>query len=248
MKLAHLSWPEADALSRQTVVVIPTGSMEQHGAHLPLFTDSILATAVAEAVEEQMPDKVLLVPTLWLGASGHHMAFAGTLTATFETYARTIQDVVESLIVHGFERFFILNGHGGNTDSNGIATRELKARHPELWFGHLGYYAFAEAAAADILEGPAKRIQHACEAETSLMLHLRPELVRTDKLRDDGLSADPPVLGMVSHFDELTEQGSLGYATLATAGKGRKIFDAAVAGACANLDAVYNGYVFTSSH
>jgi len=247
MKLGELTWPEVDALARQVVVLIPTGSLEQHGPHLPLFTDSILATAAAEAVEKRMSEKVLLIPTLWLGASGHHQKFAGSLSASFSSYVGAVTDVVESLLPHGFERYFVLNGHGGNSEPNGMAMRQLKAKYPNFWFGHCGYYSFAEEMAADLLEGPSKKIQHACEAETSLMLHVRPDLVRLDKIRDDGLSAEPPVQGMVNHFDEISEQGSLGYATFASKEKGRLIFEAAVHGACANLEAIYNGYVFATS-
>jgi creatinine amidohydrolase len=244
MKLAEMTWPEVDALERDIVVVIPTGSLEQHGPHLPLFTDSILATAVSEAVETKIPDKVLLTPTLWLGASGHHLKFAGSLSASFESYIGAILDVVESLIPHGFKRFFLVNGHGGNSDPNGVAMRKLKAKYPNLTFGHSGYYAFAEQEVAGILEGPAKSIQHACEAEASLVMHVRPDLVRNDKLRDDGLQTNPPIVGLVAHFDEITEQGSRGYATLATPEKGKVIFDAAVEGVVKNLEAVYEGHVF----
>lgn len=244
MKLANATWQEIDALSRDTVVVIPTGSLEQHGPHLPLFTDSILATAVAETVEQQIPDKVLLAPTLWLGASGHHLKFAGSLSASFETYIGAIEDVIESLIGHRFQRFFVLNGHGGNAEPNGIAMRKLKLRHPDLTFAHSGYYAFAEEASRQVMEGPIKHIRHACEAETSLIMHLRPDLVRAQKLRDDGLQTHPPITGLVTHFDEITEQGSLGHATLATPEKGKAIFEAAVAGVVGNVEAIFGGHVF----
>jgi creatinine amidohydrolase len=75
------------------------------------------------------------------------------------------------------------------------------------------------------------------------MMHLHPDLVRSNKLRDDGLTPDPPVVGVVHHFDEMTEQGSLGYATLATAEKGRLIFQAAIDGVKKELESIANGYV-----
>ncbi|HJP83665.1 MAG TPA: creatininase family protein [Fimbriimonadaceae bacterium] len=244
MKLAEATWQDVRDFDRNAVVLIPTGSLEQHGPHLPLFTDSILATAVAEAVEHAIPDRIVLTPTLWLGASAHHMAFAGSTTASFGTYIGALQDVVESQLQHGFTRFFVLNGHGGNSEPNGIAMRELKVSHPSATFVHSNYYTFAEEHAARVLEGPAKRIQHACEAEASLILHVRPELVRKEKLRDDGLKAEPPITGLVTHFDEITEEGSLGYATLASAEKGKAIFEAAVAGVIANAEAIFKGHVF----
>lgn len=243
MILRNLTWLDVEAADRDVVVLIPTGSCEQHGPHLPLFTDSILATAAAGAVESRLPGKVLLTPTLWLGASGHHLAMAGSLSATFPSYMGSIQSVVESLIPHGFHRFYVLNGHGGNTEPNGVALRELKARYLNCTFGHAGYFSFIGPEIADIMEGPLKEIRHACEAEASLMMHIAPDLVRMDKLRDDGLEAHPPVQGVIHHFDEMTEQGSMGYATLATAEKGRRLFELAVEGCVREIEAIADGYV-----
>jgi creatinine amidohydrolase len=242
MKLAHMTWPEVEKVDRDVVVVIPTGSLEQHGPHLPLFTDSILSTAVSEACEALLADRILLTPTLWLGASGHHLKFPGTLSASMEAYMGAISSVCESLIPHGFTKFFIINGHGGNSEPNGVVMRTLKARYPSLTFGHSGYFGPVAAAVAEVMEGPTKEIRHACEAEASLMMHVRPELVRMDKLRDDGLVPEPPVFGMIHHFDEVTEQGSFGYATLGTPEKGRVIFEAAVEAMVAQLQHLYEGY------
>ena len=118
MKLAQATWRDVEAFDRSAVVVVPTGSHEQHGPHMPLATDAILATAVAEAVEALLPGKVVLTPTLWLGASGHHMAFPGTITASFEAYDAALRSVVDSMMAHGFTKFFVLNGHGGNNEPN----------------------------------------------------------------------------------------------------------------------------------
>lgn len=246
MILRNLTWQDADALSRDVVVLIPTGSCEQHGPHLPLFTDSILATAAAEAVERGLPDKVLLTPTLWLGASGHHLAMAGTLSASFPAYMGALQSVIESLIPHGFHKFYVLNGHGGNTEPNGVALRELKAKYLNCTFGHSGYFSFIGSEIEQIMEGPLKEIRHACEAEASLMMHIAPDLVRKEKLRDDGLKTSPPIKGVIHHFDEMTEEGSMGYATLATAENGKRLFDLAVEGCIKEIKAIADGYVMQS--
>jgi creatinine amidohydrolase len=243
MQLAHLTWQDVEALPRDIVVLIPTGSLEQHGPHLPLFTDSLLAGAVSLAVEGRLSSKVLLTPTLWLGASGHHLKFPGTLSGDFDTYMGAIESVCESLIPHGFTKFYVLNGHGGNTEPNGVAMRKLKARHPNLTFGHSGYFAFIADRTKDVMEGPVKEMRHACEAEASLMLHLHPGLVRREKLRDDGLKAEPFIRGLVHHFDEVTEEGSLGYATFASAEKGKKLFDMAVEAVAIEIEALADGYV-----
>lgn len=246
MKLAELTWPEVDALDRDIVVLIPTGSLEQHGRHLPLFTDSLLATAAAEAIEARLPQQILLTPTLWLGASDHHLAFAGSLSNEQRAYQTAIEQVAESLIPHGFQRFFVLNGHGGNTSLNDLAMRALKHRHRECTFGHSGYFAFIPQAELDQMAGPVKGIRHACEAETSLMMHLHPHLVRTDKLRDDGLEPSPAIRGLTHTFDEITEDGSHGYASFANAELGKRLFESAVEHAVREFGALAKGYVLTS--
>lgn len=244
MKLAELTWKDVAELDRDVLVVIPTGSLEQHGPHLPLFTDSILVTAVAEAVEARMADKVLLTPTLWLGASAHHMQFDGTVTASFAGYQESLHQVVNSLQQHGFWKFFVINGHGGNNSSNDISIRQLKEASPEILIGTSGYYQFIPDESAKIMTGPLRTIRHACEAEASLMMHVRPDLVRVDKRRDDGLSAD--VVGMCHTFDEITEEGSYGFATLGTAEKGKALFDAAVDAIVANFGKIVEGYSLNS--
>ena len=98
MHLMHMTWREVEAVDRACVVLIPTGSLEQHGPALPLYTDSYIVTAVAQEVERRMPDKVLLTPTLWLGASEHHLDMPGTLSARFEAQTGS----VESCVVHKY--------------------------------------------------------------------------------------------------------------------------------------------------
>lgn len=236
-----MTWPEVEAASREAVVLIPTGSLEQHGPHLPLFTDSLIATAVAEAVEARLPDRVLLTPTLWLGASAHHLGFPGSLSASFDTYIGAVRDVVTSLAPHGFTKFFVLNAHGGNTEPNGIALREMKAAHPNLMLGHGGYFVHCAEEARRLMKGPLKEIRHACEAETSLALHLFPDLVRRAALRDDGLTPHPKVSGLVFSFSEVTEQGSFGFATLADEALGKALFEAAVEGVTQDMKALAEG-------
>lgn len=228
MKLGEMTWKDVDALDRDTVVIIPTGSLEQHGLHLPLLTDTILVTAVAEAVEHQLAGSVLLTPTLWLGASAHHLAYTGSLSASFDGYYEAIAGVVDSLADQEFTRFFIINGHGGNTSPNDIAGRDLKAAYPKASFCVTNYWSGIDPVVAAALQGPLKTIRHACEGETSLMLHVRPDMVHMDRAQDDGLASKTDPRGMIRFFDEISENGNYGYATLATASKGRIIFEAAV--------------------
>ena len=242
MKQYEATWPEVGTLNRDTVVLIPTGSIEQHGHHLPLGTDSILATAVAEEVEKEIPDKVLLTPTVWLGASGHHLPFSGSLSASFEGYDSVLRAIILSLSAHDFYRFYIVNAHGGNTEPNAVTLRKLRMEFPNLQLGSIGYFHFIDQSVFDeTLEGQRKGIRHACEAETSLMLHVRPDLVRANKLKDDGLEPSPAVPGMIWHFDEITTNGSLGEATRGTAEKGQILFKAAVSGLVEAVSGLYQG-------
>ncbi len=247
MKLAHSTWKEVEAFDKEAVCVIPTGSLEQHGAHLPLFTDSLLSSSVAERAEARRPDIVLLYPCVWLGCSAHHMAMAGTATADAETYIRVLTEIIRCATAHGFRKFFVLNGHGGNTEPNGVALRELKREYPNHLLAHCGYFALISQSVLDeTLTGPIKGIRHACEAETSMMMYLYPDLVRTDRLRDDGLSMEPPApagLNIIQTFDEITTAGSFGYATQASVEKGQKLIEAAVDGVVAALEHLYNGYL-----
>jgi creatinine amidohydrolase len=246
MILAHLTSPDVENLDRDSVVLIPTGSLEQHGEHLPLGTDSILVTAVAEATERKVSEICLMTPCLWLGASGHHLPFPGTCSNTFEGYIQSLQSVVLSLNRYGFYRFFVVNGHGGNTDLNSLALRDLKEVHPELFVTHSGYFEFCRDLCRDVLQGPLKEIKHACEAETSLMLHVRPELVRKDKTTIDGLVAQPAITGLVAGFDEITAKGSFGYSKLGSAETGKVLFEAAVEGVAEQIRRMYEGITFAA--
>jgi creatinine amidohydrolase len=157
------------------------------------------------------------------------------------SYGASLESVLSSLAKHGFVKFFVVNGHGGNTSANDITCRAWRESHPGHQVGHGGYFEFIDPALFSEMRGPWKTIRHACEAETSLMLHLRPDLVRWDKAIDDGLRPEPPVRGMVWRFDETTERGVLGAATLATPELGRALFESAVDGLAAQVAALAEG-------
>src|SRR5438067_4410151 len=108
------SWPVIDALNRDTPVVIPLGSCEQHGHHLPVFVDTIQVQAVADGVEQAMGDRVLMLPAIWVGSSHHHLDYPGTISLPPELYTSVIKQIVRSVLRAGFKRLFFLNGHGGN--------------------------------------------------------------------------------------------------------------------------------------
>src|SRR5260370_14592590 len=116
MRLAELTRPAAaDAAAAGAIAVLPVGSVEQHGQHLPVGTDSLLVAAVADGLERRRPESILLMPVQWYGASAHHLAFPGTASLSSELFARLIVEVLTSYARStGQRRFLILNGHGGN--------------------------------------------------------------------------------------------------------------------------------------
>jgi creatinine amidohydrolase len=233
MRFGEMTAPEIRSRNRdQTLVVVPIAACEQHGPHLGVLTDTILATAVAEGLEARLPDQVLLLPTLWVGASEHHLPFGGTLTLTLPTYIQTLVELMRPLLVEGFRRVLILNGHGGNIDPLKAALRRLDAEFPGRALTGAAYWQLAEPELAALCEGRLREVGHACEIETSMMLHLRPDLVRVDLYPED---FDPTRahlgrgrLSWPRDFGRATRAGSMGNPRLATADKGRRMLAAII--------------------
>ncbi|MBC7852724.1 MAG: creatininase family protein, partial [Pirellulaceae bacterium] len=114
MNLTDLKWPDVAALPRITPIVIPIAALEQHGRHMPVFTDSMLCGEVIRRVSENLQDRVLFTPLMWLGNSEHHLDFAGTMSAAPRVYLDLLRDMVENFLFHNFTRIVLVNGHGGN--------------------------------------------------------------------------------------------------------------------------------------
>jgi creatinine amidohydrolase len=231
MRFGDLTAPEIRALPRDGVLVVaPIAACEQHSRHLPVLTDSILAAAVADAVERSLAERVLLLPALWMGASEHHLPFGGTLTATLPTYETLLVELLSPLLRDGFRRILLLNGHGGNIDPLRVALRRLDVQFPGAVLTGAAYWELAETELAALCAGPRKRMGHACEIETSMLLHLRPDLVRRDQIADDPPTT-PAVLGDVFRardFGRATDHGAVGYPATADADRGRQMLDAVI--------------------
>ncbi|MCS7168147.1 MAG: creatininase family protein [Gemmatales bacterium] len=231
MRWGEMTWPQLRAVPRdQVVVVAPIAACEQHGPHLPTLTDTILCTAVAEGVEARLPDRVLLLPTLWLGASHHHLPFGATLSLDALDHAALLAHLLRPVLREGFRRVFILNGHGGNIDTMQVALRRLQPEFPDRLLAAASYWETADAELASLVEGPRQRMGHACEMETSMMLALRPELVRLEEAEDDCRVEAPELRGVViiEDFQQRTRRGSFGYPRRANADKGRKMLEAII--------------------
>ena len=131
MELADLTWPAVAALSRDVPIVFPVAALEQHGRHMPLFTDSLLLGEVVRRSKEKIGNRALFAPLQWLGNSDHHLDFPGTLSATPRLYLDLLGGFVENFLRHGFRRFVFINGHGGNDVPGRQAVFELRQRHRE---------------------------------------------------------------------------------------------------------------------
>jgi creatinine amidohydrolase len=231
MRFAEMTAPEIRAVGRaSTLVVAPIAACEQHGPHLPVITDTVLVTAVAEGVERALPGQVLLLPTLWLGASDHHLPFGGTLTAGLPAYEQILVELLAPLLDDGFGRFLILNGHGGNIDPLRVALRRLDRSYPRAILTGAAYWDLAAGEIAGLCEGPLKQVGHACEVETSLMLHLRPDLVRRGLIRDDPAPAPGTLAGLTwaRDFGRRTDHGVVGHPESADAERGGRMLAAIV--------------------
>src|SRR5262245_33925642 len=197
MRFAELTWPLLREVNRdKTVVVAPIAACEQHSRHLPTITDTLLVTAVAEGVEKRQADRVLLLPTLWLGASHHHLPFGATLSVDVHVHVTMLTELLRPLLDDGYRRVMILNGHGGNIDTLHVALRKLQPRYRDRLLTGASYWELAEKELAAITEGPRKAVGHACEIETSMVLALRPELVRKEEIKDDCRPDDAALHGL----------------------------------------------------
>ncbi|MSP88861.1 MAG: creatininase family protein [Alphaproteobacteria bacterium] len=218
---------------QDAIVILPVGSLEQHGPHLPVEIDSLLGEAVAlgtaKLVAESEP--ILVLPCLWTGVSEHHMSFGGTVTLDFPAFSAVVTGIVQSVVRHGFRRIVLLNGHGGNDNGLRVLADELspKLNVPILQMTY--WYAAAEPI-AKILETQ-KGLRHACEAETSMAMALRPELVARDRIKLAKVNRPPEMDELVGpgiyrwrSLASLSSAGVVGNPEAATAEKGQRLLDA----------------------
>lgn len=239
MRWEELTSPEIGALDRErTVVVLPIGSVEQHGNHMPLGTDTLLAQAVALGAASKAAD-VIVMPSPWYGFSAHHMRFPGSVTLRAETLIAVCEDIVAAVVKHGFRRILIVNGHGGNGGVIDVLASTLGHKHyGAARIVTLTYFALARDAIAALRKSASGGMGHACEFETAMMLTVKPAVVHMERAAttypDPGsnyLTTD--LLGgqavRVYHdFSDLSPTGTLGDPSLATPEAGEAFMAASV--------------------
>ncbi len=228
MLLTDMPWPAVQALDRNTPVVFPVAALEQHGRHLPLFTDSLLLGEVIRRAAGRVGDRVLFAPLQWLGNSDHHLDFPGTLSAPPRVYLDLLAGQLENFIAHGFNRLVIVNGHGGNDVPGKQAVFEVRQRHrrrDDLLLLFATYWLLGGEPHKVDPSIRQTRMGHACEWETSMMLRLAPQLVGDPSKVEPvafGNPFEPASRGWVTK--DRSTPGHIGDPRSATAEKGEALF------------------------
>lgn len=236
--LSRLSWPEIrDIRDQVEVVLLPIGSNEQHGPNLSVDFDITAAFEFSRRASERLYPRLLVAPPIPWGVSFHHMNFPGTITLSINTFMQVLVEVVASLKAHGFERFLIVNGHGGNIQPMGAATVRIKEEVNPLFIGACSHFAFQDRAGANQRHGISGITGHACENETAVGMYMAPQTVKTDALAAGeltdlarGFRAHMARYGVTVpyRFDEFTHNGALGDARNATWEYGRDLVESSL--------------------
>ena len=237
MFLEKMKWPEVDSLRREDVLAICCiSALEQHSFHLPMGTDYMIGSELVRRLESRQPDRFLCLPSIWLGASAHHMDFAGTISASSSTIFHVLRDVASSIRSHGFRRLLFLNSHGGNRSLLGCSVQELGHDFPDMTIVGATYWDVANGELTQLRETGFGGMGHACELETSIMLATSRDLVDMSKAESDGIASSSeftkgemlraPLVAIYKSMATSSHHGGVGDPTKATPQKGETMLDA----------------------
>jgi creatinine amidohydrolase len=236
---SDLTWVEAkEALNSGATIIVPVGSNEQHGPHMPINCDTFFVTEVVKSVTNNLNNKVPVyyTPTIWTGFSPHHKDFPGTVTLRLETILALIFDVCDSLIHNNVRRIVIISGHGGNS----VPLRAAGSKIGDELGNSPMVLSYWDVLGDDwnkfVQERPAG-IGHGGEAETSLRLFLAPETIRKEELeKSDFITNDiQPERSAVYQFErwqDVSYKGHTGYPKWGSVEKGKLIFETIVERLC----------------
>lgn len=244
--LSETSWatkpyPEIRQIAAEpeSVLLVPVGSLEQHGHHLPTVTDTALADAVTNLAAERVADRmpVLVTPVQWTGHSPMHLdSFGATVSLSLEGLVGGLEGIGRTGLNNGFDAIVFINGHGDNSPAIDGAVSKLGAAYPDVEVLGLTYYHLISEFANEVRESDVGGMSHGGELETSLMLHLFPELVHKEKIsewerRDMAYrhaAADMTESGPINVYrssNRYSESGVEGDPSVASATTGEEIFD-----------------------
>ena len=226
---------------RGKVILIPIGHTEQHGFHLPLSVDTIIIDAIAQGTRTKLPTRSYAMPVMPYGVSTHRSSFAATMNAGGRAFEDFWLAVIDILVARGFDRFYLMSGHGGNTSFLVNIVKYAGERHRRIFCATTWLHTSGRIGAEALQKYRTSRtggMGHACELETSYLLHLRPDLCHMERVVDEtdfvatpdyymdwieggSLVANPP-------WDDDTKTGAYGAGSQATAEKGRLWLEAAI--------------------
>jgi len=241
---ADYTWKELDTLDRsKAVLILPSGSVEEHGPHLTLASDSAAAEAVTAEAAAKVPG-CLVMPCLWYTPSVDTSNYTGTVSISSNTFTSYVCDILLSLYRHGFRKLVIANVHGGAKTALDVAVREFHARmgtaskaYADDFFIHLhNVYVPAIAYLGEMTEG--KDWGHACEIETSLDIYMDSDRVKLDETPEEYIPWREGLEWYIGDMRAVNENGIHGDATKASVEKGEKAFKALVDGLVEILEAV----------
>lgn len=222
----------------EAIAVLPLGAVEQHSHHLPLGTDSLIVSAVSAAVESRRASAVVLLPTMWIGASNHHLEMDGSVSIGTSAVIASITTAALSLARStGIKKFLLLNGHGGNQPAVSAIIEHLAEQLSGALCWGLNYWdaMFSELDNRDVSR-PAS-MGHADEIETSLVLRLHPSLVAMHLASADGYTDGLPSWVQTSRgIPDRTAHGGVGDPTQGSAERGQVYLEAAVDGVVRMVD------------
>jgi len=224
------------------VVLIPIGHTEQHGYHLPLSTDTLIIDAIAEGTAKSIPNLVTTLPVFPYGVSTHRSSFAGTLNAGGQAFEDFWLGVIDALALRGFDRLYLISGHGGNYSFLVNVIKYAGERHRRIFCATSWLHTSGSLGVAALQTHRRSKqggMGHAGELETAMMLHLRPDLTRMDRVVDEtefisttnytmdwieggALVANPP-------WDDDTCTGAYGAGSVATTASGKLWLETAIA-------------------
>lgn len=233
---SDLTWPELrDAVARQPVVLLPVGSVEDHGPHLPLDTDNFMPTRICRDAVQRIPDEALVMPTVSYGFNWHHIDFPGTIGIQWDHFINYMCDITKSVAYHGFKKILIVDGHGSNLPLVDIVARRTIMETDALCASVI-YTNLIVDIAKEIRESPIPGgMAHACELETSMYWHVDPERVQTDKFQKEMAVpasqfiwhdlTNPSPVQMMEWWSTFSHTGVLGDPTLASQEKGARLYE-----------------------
>jgi creatinine amidohydrolase len=226
---------------RGKVILIPIGHTEQHGFHLPLSVDTIIIEAIAKGTVTKLPTRSFTLPVMPYGVSTHRSSFAATMNAGGRAFEDFWLAVIDVLVARGFDRFYLMSGHGGNTSFLVNIVKYAGERHRRIFCATTWLHTSGRIGAEALQKyrsSPIGGMGHACELETAYLLYLRPDLCNMERVVDEtdfittpdyymdwieggSLVANPP-------WDDDTKTGAYGAGSHGTAEKGRLWLEAAI--------------------